>query len=72
MHAFLHSPTVIGALTGALNGAVAGAAIDRDAFAHWHSWHDAAIYDWGTATFRWFQGAVAGAATGAGIGYLFN
>ena len=62
----IHSGTFHGALTGA----VAAAAVDFHAFLTWKKFSDAAHYDWGTATFRWCQGAVVGAVTGAGYGAL--
>jgi hypothetical protein len=62
----LHNPIV----QGAINGVVAAAVVDFAAFRSWKNVHDAAAYDWGTAAWRWFQGAVVGAATGAGLGAL--
>lgn len=62
---FLHNPIV----QGAISGVVAAAAVDYQAFRNWKSFQDAASYSWGTAAFRWFQGAVAGAVTAAGIGW---
>jgi hypothetical protein len=32
--------------------------------------HDAAVYGWGTAAFRWFQGAVGGLLTALGLGAI--
>lgn len=55
---------------GALSGVVAAALVDIAAFRQWKNFHDAATYGWGTAAFRWFQGAVSGALTAAGIGAI--
>lgn len=62
--AVLHSPIAHAALAGALTAA----AVDFQAFRTWHTFHDFVSYNWGTALFRWFQGAVIGAATAAGVG----
>ncbi len=64
---FLHHPIVIAMLKGAGSGAVSAAWIDLLAFKSWKCWHDAAVYDWSTASWRWFQGAVVGALTAAGF-----
>lgn len=61
---FLHHPLTQGALTGLL----AAAAVDFAAFRNWKSFNDAASYSWGVAAFRWFQGAVVGLVTAAGLG----
>lgn len=63
--AIFHHPLVQGAIRGAVTGAGAAAVVDFNNFRSWKSWHDAATYDWGVATFRWFQGAFAGAVLGA-------
>jgi hypothetical protein len=57
---------------GAINGVMAAAVIDLQAFRNWKSFNDAAEYQWGTAAFRWFQGAVVGALTAAGLGAAFG
>jgi hypothetical protein len=66
VQAFLAYPIVQGAITGFV-GALAA---DVSAFRSWKQWNDAAIYDWGIASFRWFQGVVLGALTGAGLGAI--
>ncbi len=48
-------------------GAVAAAGIDIAAFRSWKSWQDAATYNYGTASFRWIQGALWGMLTAAGF-----
>ena len=58
----IHTPAVVGAVTGLMTAAWA----DYVAFRSWKSWHDIVTYSWSLATFRWFQGAVVGALTGAG------
>lgn len=65
-HQWIHLPIVQGALTGLIGAAV----VDFAAFRAWKSWHDIAVYQWGLASFRWFQGAVVGAVTAAGIGLI--
>lgn len=66
----LHNPMVIAIAKGAVSGAAAAAVVDLHAFATWKSFNDVAQYDWKTAAFRWFQGAVTGAVTGAGFGVI--
>lgn len=62
----LSIPLVQGAATGLL----AAAAVDYQAFRTWKSFRDATTYDWRTATWRWFQGAVVGVVTSAGYGAI--
>lgn len=52
---------------GAISGLLTAGAVDFQAFRNFKCWHDAAAYNWGTALFRWAQGAIMGAVTGAGI-----
>lgn len=61
--ATIHSVIFQGAVTGFLTAAL----VDYHAFRTWQSFHDAAIYDWRTAAFRWVQGTVAGAITAGGF-----
>lgn len=58
---FLQHPAVKATISGAL----AAAAVDIHAFLTWKSADDARTFDWGTAAFRWAQGAIAGL-----LGYL--
>lgn len=60
---FLQYPLVQAVVTGVLSAAV----VDFAAFRSWKSWQDAASYSWGTAAWRWFQGAVVGLLVGLGI-----
>ena len=60
LHNFVNIPVVRGALSGIL----AAAAVDLHAFYAWKSFDDVKTYSWGTASFRWLQGAVMGALTG--------
>lgn len=53
---------------GTIAGLVSAALVDFAAFRAWKSWQDAASYSWGTALFRWAQGAVVGFVTALGIG----
>lgn len=50
-------------LIAALAGALAAAKVDFDAFKSWQSAKQARQYRWDLAVWRWFQGAVLGAAT---------
>lgn len=71
MHQFLIAhPQVTKAMAGAFSGVAAAASVDFAAFRTWKTWQDGISYDWGIATFRWFQGAILGAATGLGIGAI--
>lgn len=54
-------------VAGAISGILAAAVVDVHAFLTWKRFQDVATYDWGTAVFRWVQGAVAGALTAAGM-----
>jgi hypothetical protein len=60
------------AFRGALAGAVAAAVVDVHAFLTWKRFQDVITYDWGTAVFRWLQGAVSGALVGGGYGSMIN
>jgi hypothetical protein len=62
-YAFFTHPITQAVLTG-----IAGAAAaDFAAFRSWKSWQDGAVYNWATASWRWFQGAVVGLITGFGF-----
>ena len=63
MSAFLHYPIVRGAISGVLAAAV----VDFHAFMRFQNIQEAAKYQWGTAAFRWGQGAVSGALAAAGF-----
>lgn len=45
-------------LQDAAMGALAAASIDYVAFRKWQTWSEAKEYQWGIASWRWFQGAV--------------
>jgi hypothetical protein len=64
LSAFLHNHLTQGAISGLLSAA----AVDFQAFRSWKSFQDAASYSWGTAAFRWVQGAIVGFVTAAGLG----
>lgn len=64
----LHSPLTKGAASGLLSAA----STDFLAFKSWKSFHDAAEYQWGTAFWRWLQGAVLGGVGAAGYGAMFG
>ena len=56
-------PIIQGAFAGLLSAAV----IDYAAFRSWKSFDDFRAYAWGLALWRWVQGALVGAITGAGL-----
>jgi hypothetical protein len=62
----LASPAVRGALAGLISAAL----VDFAAFRSWKTFHDAYVYDWGTASWRWLQGAIVGAVTGSGLSVI--
>jgi hypothetical protein len=64
MHEFFAHPVV----KGAIAGAISGASVDFAAFRAWKNAHDFVSYDWGTAAFRWAQGAFFGVMTAIGLG----
>lgn len=66
MTAWVHYPIV----AGAISGLMAAAVVDLHAFRSWHSFQDARAYDWGVASWRWFQGAITGALAALGMGQL--
>jgi hypothetical protein len=53
---------------GAIAGLVSAALVDFAAFRAFDSFDDIKTYNWTTAVFRWWQGAMIGLATAAGIG----
>lgn len=65
---WLHSTRAHQIAAGAIAGLVTAIEADLDAFRAWQSWHDAAVYDWRTASFRWAKGIVIGALSGLGLG----
>lgn len=56
---------------GVVSGIGAAAMVDYHAFKNFKSVHEAATYDWGTAVFRWVQGAVVGGVTAGVLGGSF-
>ena len=68
MHNFFHSKLFAGALAGLTSAMI----VDVGAFRGWKKWQDALTYDWGIATFRWFQGIVIGGLTGLGYGSIIG
>jgi hypothetical protein len=54
-------------LAGALSGLISAAKLDFDAFRRWKSFDEALSYNWGIALWRWLQGGIIGAVTGAGL-----
>lgn len=57
-----------GIVKGAVSGVLAAAVVDVHAFQRFKNKQEFASYDWGTAGLRWFQGAITGALTAAGLG----
>ena len=47
-------------LHAAFAGFLAAAAVDFQAFRAWKNFNEITQYDWGTAIFRWAQGAALG------------
>ena len=56
-------------LIGAVAGVVTATAIDRQAFAAFKSFDEAAAYNWRLAAWRACQGAVIGAMSALGLGF---
>lgn len=57
-------------IAGMVTGLVTAAAADFAAFKSWQSFDDARKYSWSIAAWRWFQGAVIGLITSAGLAGL--
>lgn len=68
----LSNPMLKTALLGAAGGALAAARVDYAAFKSWKDVHEAMQYNWWTAVWRWFQGAVGGAIGALGAGALIG
>lgn len=66
LFSLLHNPVAIGIAVGVLSAAK----VDYAAFKSWQCFHDAAVYNWRLASFRWLQGAIVGAVTGFGFDHL--
>ncbi len=66
------SPFWTGVAGGGVSGLLTAATVDFQAFRAWKSFDDAASYGWSIAAFRWIQGSVIGALTGAGLFGLQN
>lgn len=72
MTGFWHDPRVVGALHGAATGFVGAFAVDVGVWRSYHSWKDFHTFDFSTASFRWMQGTVGGAISGAGLTALLG
>ena len=68
MMTWLQNPIVKGAITGVLSAA----AVDLHALTKFTDWSQLRKYQWSTASFRWFTGAVTGAIAAAGYGALIG
>lgn len=64
--AFLADPIV----KAAIAGIVTAGAVDWQAFRSWKSAKEATTYDWATAGWRWFQGAIVGIITAGALAGL--
>ena len=53
---------------GAIGGVLVAMRIDYEAFKEWRSFDDATTYDWKTAGWRWFRGALLGAFAAGSFG----
>lgn len=60
---WLHHPLARAALLGIVTAAV----VDYRNFKGWKSVSEALAYNWGTALWRWFQGAVTGVMGALGL-----
>lgn len=56
-------------LRGALSGALGGLIVDINAYLAWSKAQDGLAYNWTLALSRIVQGAIAGAAAAAGLGF---
>lgn len=65
---FFQYPIIQGATIGFMNAAV----LDIVEFKKFQKWDDVAKYDFGVASFRWFQGIIVGMLTGSGISLVTN
>jgi hypothetical protein len=70
LHVGYHVALNIPAVRAGAAGAAAAGVIDFAAFRQFKSWHDLAVYDWGTASFRWVMGFASGALASLGLGVL--
>ena len=66
LQALLHNNVVRGVIAGATSAAV----VDLHAVTQFKNWNQLVTYDWGTASFRWFSGALTGGLTAAGLGVI--
>lgn len=66
--AVMHSPLT----KGMASGLVSAALVDIHALWTFKRWSDFTTFDWGTATFRWFLGAIGGLLTAAGYGAVIG
>lgn len=71
MHAYITAVAQNIIFQGAVSGFLAAAIVDFRAFQSWKNVHDAVTYNWNVALWRWFQGAVVGAATASSLFSLF-
>lgn len=72
MEWLIHQAWFQGSAIGFVTGVFGAMRVDYMAFKSWKSWHEAAIYDWRTASWRWLQGAVTSAVGGAPVGSLIS
>ena len=61
----MNNPIIRGAISGALGGLV----VDINAYLAWDKAQDGLSYNWKLAISRIVQGAIAGAAAAAGLGF---
>jgi len=66
MSEMLSSPIIHGALSGLLAAGV----VDYHAFMRCQTFKDVVAWDWSTAGLRWIQGAIAGAVSAIGLGWV--
>ncbi len=70
IHRIYHVALSIPAIRAGVAGLMSAALVDFAAFRNFKDWHDLAVYNWSTASFRWVAGFATGALTSLGLGAL--
>ena len=53
-------------------GVLTAASADYLLFRQWKKWEEATTFDWKTASWRWFQGAIVGFVSGSTLNALLG